>query len=154
VGGNATLQIQYTADFDSPLNQTFYACADITYVLEKDFSTTIPCFNATENPSSTGSGSHPTNTNSSPSSTSSTTTGGSGGLGGGAIAGIVIGSLAGVALLVVAGLLLYRRREQKRRAELARSARERNLAWDAQHARNKPSSSSSHNSVQLQNIQS
>lgn len=53
-GANATLQIIYTADFDKPENQAFYACSDITYVLESAFSTTIPCFNATEPPSGSG----------------------------------------------------------------------------------------------------
>ncbi len=49
-GANATLQIVYTSAFDSPSNETFYACADITYVRAADFHTEIPCFNATEKP--------------------------------------------------------------------------------------------------------
>ncbi|EFQ26797.1 uncharacterized protein GLRG_02617 [Colletotrichum graminicola M1.001] len=47
-GSNATLQIVYRADWDAPHNQTFYACADITYVEAAAFRARVPCFNATE----------------------------------------------------------------------------------------------------------
>lgn len=46
-GRNATLQISYTADFGAPHNQTFYACADITYVDNPNFKMPVPCSNTT-----------------------------------------------------------------------------------------------------------
>jgi len=49
-GANATLQIKYISEFDKPENETFYACADITYVALSDFKDTIPCFNVTQPP--------------------------------------------------------------------------------------------------------
>ncbi|OAA71473.1 hypothetical protein ISF_02024 [Cordyceps fumosorosea ARSEF 2679] len=117
-GTNATLQIKYIADFDKPENQTFYACADITYVELSDFKVSIPCFNATEpspgdSTSKGGSSSTPSaSASASPSSGSGT---GKSGLSGGAIAGIVIGSIAGVALIAAAALLIFRRKQQRLR---------------------------------------
>jgi hypothetical protein len=46
-GNNATVQLKYTSDFGTDKNQTFYACADITYVDSSRFTTQIPCFNVT-----------------------------------------------------------------------------------------------------------
>ncbi|KAF2462020.1 hypothetical protein BDY21DRAFT_330284 [Lineolata rhizophorae] len=46
-GTNATIQLRYTSDFDTDTNETFYACADITYVSSARFDTEIPCFNVT-----------------------------------------------------------------------------------------------------------
>ncbi|KAK0652442.1 hypothetical protein B0T16DRAFT_101754 [Cercophora newfieldiana] len=121
-GTNATLQLRYTADFDRPENQTFYACADITYVsaAEVDFDD-IPCFNATsptDVPAPTATG-IPTNSpghdeDGPPLSTGTPSSGGNS-LSKGAIAGIVIGSLVGVALIFGLGLLFYRERQRKNR---------------------------------------
>ncbi len=110
---NATLQIKYIADFDKPENQTFYACSDITYVELSEFKEPIPCFNATEPtpPKSSGSGA----ASSTPSATSSPAASKKSGLSGGAIAGIVIGSLAGVGLIAAAVLLIFRRKQQRLR---------------------------------------
>ncbi|KAG7289168.1 hypothetical protein NEMBOFW57_005531 [Staphylotrichum longicolle] len=48
-GTNATIQVKYIADFDRPENQTFYACADITFVPAASFNgADVPCFNATD----------------------------------------------------------------------------------------------------------
>lgn len=55
-GENATLQIRYTANFDNPQNETFYACADITFVEARQFTFTVPCFNATEPENEDGAG--------------------------------------------------------------------------------------------------
>ncbi|KAM3516678.1 hypothetical protein NHJ13051_009686 [Beauveria bassiana] len=116
-GTNATLQIKYIADFDKPENQTFYACSDITYVELSNFRESIPCFNATEptDPSKTGSGSG--GASSTASASSSPSAGGSkkSRLSGGAIAGIVIGSIAGVALIAAAALFIFRRKQQRLR---------------------------------------
>ncbi|KAK2008342.1 hypothetical protein LZ32DRAFT_685501 [Colletotrichum eremochloae] len=136
-GSNATLQIVYRADWDAPHNQTFYACADITYVEAAAFRTRIPCFNATEpGEDDVAATEHP--------SASSSALGG-----GGAIAGVVIGAVAGFGLLVGAALFLYRRSQQKKRssrlARMEESAR-RSKHWSA------GKDSASQNSVQLKNI--
>ncbi|KAF7551921.1 hypothetical protein G7Z17_g4667 [Cylindrodendrum hubeiense] len=176
-GGKATFQIIYKADWDAPHNQTFYACADVTFVTESAFDFTIPCFNATEpgqddkaagatadasatatwkaddddddsdSASSTKGSSSSTSTHG---STKLEDTGsGSKKLGGGAIAGIVVGSVAGVGLILVGAFLLWRRRQQKQRTE--RIARMENSARDHEFATNK-NSTSSHNSVQLRDM--
>ncbi|KAK3995011.1 hypothetical protein QBC44DRAFT_348490 [Cladorrhinum sp. PSN332] len=135
-GTNATLQLKYTADFDRPENQTFYACADITYILADEWEILlgdkIPCFNASDSvndvPAPTGTG-IPTNLpghgDDGPPLATGTglpSTGGGGevvkekgGLSKGAIAGIVVGSLVGVGAIVGLGLLFYRERQRKNR---------------------------------------
>ncbi|KAH7122162.1 hypothetical protein B0J13DRAFT_648377 [Dactylonectria estremocensis] len=69
-------------------------------------------------------------------------------LGGGAIAGIVVGSVAGVGLILAGAFLLWRRRQQKARTE--RIARMENSARSHEFATNK--NSTSQNSVQLQDM--
>ncbi|KAK4239393.1 hypothetical protein C8A03DRAFT_43000 [Achaetomium macrosporum] len=131
-GANATIQIKYTADFDRPENQTFYACADITYVTAASFNQAdVPCFNATEDidvpaPTTTGTPTNlPGHGDEGPPlvepGTSATATAtviadaGSKGLSKGGIAGAVVGSVVGFALVVGLGLLFYRERERKKR---------------------------------------
>ncbi len=139
-GTNATIQIKYTADFDRPENQTFYACADITFVTSEGYNfADIPCFNATDPndvPAPTATGS-PTNVpghgeSGPPLSTHTTVTeiveGGSGGLSKGAIAGAVVGSVVGLALIVGLGLLWYRERARKERLVRERDAG-RTVKW-------------------------
>ncbi|KID94855.1 cytokine inducing-glycoprotein, partial [Metarhizium majus ARSEF 297] len=116
-GTNATLQIIYKADWDAPHNQTFYACADITYVNQADFKLRIPCFNATEpgedDKKFAAEKDKPAGDSKAP---TTATSGGSGsGLKGGALAGVIVGSILGACLIAAAGLFLYRRREQKLR---------------------------------------
>ncbi|KAM3509048.1 hypothetical protein MY10362_000837 [Beauveria mimosiformis] len=152
-GTNATLQIKYIADFDKPENQTFYACSDITYVELSNFKESIPCFNAAEptNGSKTGSGSGGASSTASASSSPSAG-GGSGsskksGLSGGAIAGIVIGSIAGVALIAAAALLIFRRKQQRLR--VLRQQNSERGKWAAnEQARN----SQSQGSVRMNNL--
>ncbi|KAF9777093.1 hypothetical protein IL306_004640 [Fusarium sp. DS 682] len=144
-GDNATLQIIYRADWDAPHNQTFYACADITFVTKSEFKFEIPCFNATEpgdddkaagatvGPSPTAT--HPAKSSeSSDASEAESKSSGSKKLSGGAIAGIVIGSIAGVVLIAGAILFFVRRRQQaKRNSRIARmedNARKHQLATD------------------------
>ncbi|KAH7494837.1 hypothetical protein IWW34DRAFT_861799 [Fusarium oxysporum f. sp. albedinis] len=144
-GDNATLQIIYRADWDAPHNQTFYACADITFVKESELNFEIPCFNATEpgdddkaagatvGPSPTAT--HPSTTSeSSDASEAESKSGKSNKLSGGAIAGIVIGSIAGVVLIAGAILFFLRRSQQaKRNSRIARmedNARKHQLATD------------------------
>lgn len=123
-GSNATLQIKYIADFDKPENQTFYACADISYVanLQEMGEASAMCFNATEPGDSSG-GDKDKNKpeHEEPKKKKS-------GLSGGAIAGIVIGCLVGVAL-IGAGAVFVRRRKQRRLAVL-RQQHGRGVKWD------------------------
>lgn len=139
-GSNATFQIKYTADMESDKNETYYACADVTYVPASKFTYSIPCFNVTSDDftavttSSTGTGptatagsSNGSNDKSKADSDSDPNSGGGSGLSGGAIAGIVVGSVAGLAI-GVALLFGYRRLLQKYR--LARSqASARSMDW-------------------------
>ncbi|EFX02232.1 cytokine inducing-glycoprotein [Grosmannia clavigera kw1407] len=108
VGDVATLQVIYESVWDdSTVNQTFYACADIKYILDADFTQNSYCFNAT-----TDSNTAATTTATSSSGTESISTSSSKkskkGISNGAIAGAVVGSVCGAAILVVAGFLLYR----------------------------------------------
>ncbi|KAJ4248796.1 hypothetical protein NW762_012634 [Fusarium torreyae] len=146
-GDNATLQIIYKADWDAPHNQTFYACADITFVEASKFKFEIPCFNATEpgdddKAAGATADPSPTATHRATSSGSSEASdddeddksSGSKKLSGGAIAGIVIGSVAGVVLIAGAALFLWRRKQQEERnsriARMEDNARKHQLATD------------------------
>ncbi|KAK7415664.1 hypothetical protein QQX98_005696 [Neonectria punicea] len=155
-GDNATLQIKYIADFDTADNQTFYACADITYVELTDFDESIPCFNATtdgDDDDDDSSSSHSDSTSSSSSSTSTASVNpdkeksGSGGLSGGAIAGIVVGSVVGVGLIALAGLLMYRRKNKRLNA-LRQQHSARGVSWEEQ----PPKNSQSTGSVRMHNL--
>lgn len=150
-GANATLQLKFISDFDTPNNQTFYACADITYVELTDFNTPIPCFNHTETDDGSDKGKDGKGKDggdhgpaASPSATPSPG-GKQPGLSGGAIAGIVVGSLAAVALVGAAAMIIYRRKQQRLRA-LRQENSARNVKWDRQ--------SGSNSSVRMQNLTS
>ncbi|KAK2608369.1 hypothetical protein QQS21_003054 [Conoideocrella luteorostrata] len=145
-GANATLQIKYTASFDKPENETFYACADITYIEFSNFKEKVPCFNATQpgSGSKTQTGAAPTATSTSDSSKQGGS--GSSGLSGGAIAGIVVGVVAGVGLLAAAALLIYRRKQQRLRI-LRQQNSARHVKWDQQQR-----DSHSNSSVRMQNL--
>ncbi|GKZ72629.1 hypothetical protein AnigIFM50267_009006 [Aspergillus niger] len=107
-GSNATLQLKYISDFDNDGNETYYACADITYVPYSSFTTDIPCFNVSEADTSSSSSSSSSSATTSTSSSSSSSSGGSNGLSGGDIAGIVVGTVAGAALIGAAAFFLGR----------------------------------------------
>lgn len=172
-GDLATLQVKYISEFDTPNNQTFYACADIVWVEASNFNIQVPCFNATEPENDDGAGpdwdyhddddeddddedkddkeepsaspsADPSNDNEDDGKKSG---GGGGGLSGGAIAGIVVGVVAGLGL-IGAALFFYRRRQQK-----AGKARQQNTSrgveW-SQQAAGKGSVSDS--SVRMQNM--
>ncbi|KAI1768332.1 hypothetical protein GGR53DRAFT_439423 [Hypoxylon sp. FL1150] len=112
-GANATIQLEYWSNVDDELsgkNQTFYACADITFVEVKDFTENPPCFNATVGDFNTG------DSSSTPSATSATTDGAAttanevsnwsgDGLSSGAKAGIAVGVV--VASLGVVGIIAF-----------------------------------------------
>ncbi|KAF5123323.1 hypothetical protein E5D57_011235 [Metarhizium anisopliae] len=130
-GANATFQIKYVASFDKPEKETFYACADITYVDFANFKEKVPCFNATVPEDSKKDTPTPTSDASKNSGSASS------GLSGGGTAGVVIGVVGGVALIAVAALLIYRRRQQRLRM-LRQKFSPRNIKPDGQH-RDSPS---------------
>lgn len=152
-GTNATIQIKYVADFDRPENQTFYACADITYVPASAFDQDdVPCFNATDTendvpaPTKTGTPTGlpghgddgPPLAPSSAVSSVPVSGGGSGGLSKGAIAGAVVGSIVGLAAIIGLGILFYRERQRKNRL-IAQRDSGRGVKWTEDPA--KPSTS-------------
>ena len=119
-GSSATLQLSYISESDTDANQTFYACADIIYVELSSFTTSVPCFNVSvDDPTITSSavagGSATATSTSALGSTSSSSSHSShnNDLSGGAIAGTVIGSVAGAALVVGGIFVLWRRYAHK-----------------------------------------
>ncbi|AEO62968.1 uncharacterized protein THITE_2107797 [Thermothielavioides terrestris NRRL 8126] len=169
VGTNATIQIKYTADFDRPENQTFYACADITFVAASAFNpASVPCFNATEQvevPAPTATGVIPTDLPGhgegdggtpplvAPSAAVSTGSGGGAAapLSKGAIAGAVVGSVLGFALVVGLALLLYRERERRKRVVRQRDSA-RAVKWVGEEARSVGTASAEGESIRLGNV--
>ncbi|KAL2827870.1 hypothetical protein BJY01DRAFT_261777 [Aspergillus pseudoustus] len=157
-GMNATFQIKYTADFETDKNETYYACADVTYVPASKFTYQVPCFNATTEDftlaNSTDSDDDNNNNSGSASSGSNPETessgGGGSGLSGGAIAGIVVGA---VAALVIALVLLfgYRRLLQKYR-NLRQKTSVRNVDWAAEEASKPTADNASGSSYGLRKI--
>lgn len=128
---NATFQIKYTSDFDTDKNETYYACADVTYIPASKFKYQVPCFNVTADESTptnssdsdtAESGVSPTlDTNANEDSSGS-------GLSGGAIAGIVVGCVAAAAF-AAALLFGFRRLLQKYRSLRQRTS-VRNVEWN------------------------
>ncbi|KAK0383649.1 hypothetical protein NLU13_9560 [Sarocladium strictum] len=159
VGDKATFQIKYISEFDTPRNQTFYACADIVYVDDVPYDMSSRCFNATlpdtggDSGSDHSSGDADKDKSGSDNKDSSSSGGGGGGgksgLSGGAIAGIVIGAVAGVAFLAVAAVFLNRKRQQRLRAE---RQRERESARNIQKYVNDDGRTNSTPSVRMQNL--
>lgn len=146
-GTNATIQLQYWAVYEGEnnnQNETFYACADITFVEDEDFTGTVPCFNVTvsefysEDSSSTtaaGSAATTTTTTGSGSSAATTTAGSSGSTGSsdtttkssslsaGAKAGIAVGSIAGGGALLAIGCFIYARKRRTGYLERRRASK-------------------------------
>ncbi|KGO73229.1 hypothetical protein PITC_003170 [Penicillium italicum] len=133
-GMNATFQIKYTSDFDTDNNETYYACADVTYILASKFTFQVPCFNVTSDEftevttTATAGATATATAASGATKNTSTTSEKSSGLSGGAIAGIVVGSVAGLGL-GIALLFFYRRLLQKYRF-LRQKASTRNVDWN------------------------
>lgn len=172
-GDPATLQIKYIADFDSPNNQTFYACADITYVTLSNFESEIPCFNATipdGDDSDFDHGDLPEFDDPEGEDDSDATEDdddasdtdeigdiatlspepvdmGSSGLSGGEIAGVVVGTLAGVGLIAGVVIFFYRRRQQRTRTARQQIST-RGVSWEEHPGKD----STSQSSIKLQNV--
>ncbi|KAI2784567.1 hypothetical protein F4815DRAFT_127684 [Daldinia loculata] len=120
-GTNATIQLEYWSNVDNELNgrnQTFYACADITFVEPKDMKIQPPCFNVTATDFESGDSSStstpaPSATNAASDANTAPSSGSSGdGLSGGAKAGIAVGVIvASLAIVGVIAFVLLRRRK-------------------------------------------
>ncbi|ERT00457.1 hypothetical protein HMPREF1624_03830 [Sporothrix schenckii ATCC 58251] len=135
-GTNATIQLQYWAVYEGEnnnQNQTFYACADVTFVEDADIVGSVPCFNVTasdfssEGSSSTiSAGSGATTGPTGPgvgSSAAPTTASETSGLAAGAKAGIAVGSIAGVAALAALGVFVYARKRHTGYLERRRASK-------------------------------
>ncbi|EKD19466.1 uncharacterized protein L3040_002658 [Drepanopeziza brunnea f. sp. 'multigermtubi'] len=115
-GSNATIQLEYWAD-DSGTQESFFACADVTFVEAATFSLEVPCFNVTEDEFMPVDPASPTT----PATTTPVDTLVSAdkddnddddddGLSTGAKAGIAVGAIAGALLLAAAAFFLIRRK--------------------------------------------
>ncbi|KAH8592734.1 hypothetical protein B0O99DRAFT_228780 [Bisporella sp. PMI_857] len=134
-GSNATIQLEYWAN-DSNKNESFFACADITFVEAALFTTQIPCFNVTsaefeeaEPSSATTPSTTPANTANASAEDSAAPTAekssSGGGLSGGAKAGIAIAAIAGAAFIAAgAFFVLRKKRATKKDAETGFAAPE------------------------------
>ncbi|KAI1164812.1 hypothetical protein F5B18DRAFT_670459 [Nemania serpens] len=118
-GSNATIQLEYWSNMDNELggrNQSFFACADITFIEAAKLTTQVPCFNVTSSdfnspePSSSATAGQPND----PSAADTSSSNSSGALTTGAIAGITVGVV--VASLLVIGavaFVVFRRRSSR-----------------------------------------
>ncbi|KAH8161466.1 hypothetical protein CIB48_g6780 [Xylaria polymorpha] len=138
-GSNATIQLEYWSNIDNELNgrnQTFFACADITFVEAADFTAQVPCFNVTSsdfNPpesSSTATTDDPDNTGAASNADPDTSTKSSSGrLTTGATAGIAVGVV--VASLLVIGsvaFVVFRKRAKQTTHEEHQLSRSKDTA--------------------------
>ncbi|KAK7534209.1 uncharacterized protein J3D65DRAFT_632760 [Phyllosticta citribraziliensis] len=107
-GTNATIQLEYWAEYDSDRNQTFYACADITFVETSAFTAQVPCFNVTASDFESPSSSSTSSATPSASSVSSKSS-----LSGGDKAGIAVGSIVGGLAILGAGLFWFLRKRRQ-----------------------------------------
>ncbi|KAH8678305.1 hypothetical protein BX600DRAFT_148335 [Xylariales sp. PMI_506] len=127
-GDNATIQLEYWAHYgteNNGNNETFYACADITFVEDADFDISVPCFNVTASDfvggivTTTASVTATATSKSSSSSSSS-----SSGLSTGAKAGIAVGTIVGSFAIVgaIAFFLLRKRNSNNAANDIPMSA--------------------------------
>ncbi|KAH8801713.1 hypothetical protein F5884DRAFT_525239 [Xylogone sp. PMI_703] len=125
-GTNATIQLEYSAKYateNNGKNESFYACADITFVEASDFTLQVPCFNVTASDFVGGvatttatqivaATSQPTSNPASDSNTQASSSSSGSGLSGGAKAGIAVGTILGsFAIVGVAAFVLLRKRK-------------------------------------------
>ncbi|KAK5653219.1 hypothetical protein OQA88_9118 [Cercophora sp. LCS_1] len=131
-GKNATLQLRYVAEWIDPhhshkrhteTNQTFYSCADVTFVEAAKFTFEIPCFNATAEEHGDDEGAHGHGEDGHDHDHEEEHhEDGSDGLSKEAIAGIAIGCVA--AFAAVSTLMVYLFRRDRREKLLVRSMTE------------------------------
>lgn len=114
-GTNATIQLEYWAEYEGESdgrNQSFFACADITFVETQKFNLQVPCFNVTsEDFAEPTPSSAPTNAglSASGSPTAGQSSGGNG-MSTGAKAGVAVGAvLGGLAIIGALGFYFWRR---------------------------------------------
>jgi hypothetical protein len=162
---NATLQIRYTSDWEDDRNETYYACADVTYVPTSQFTYQVPCFNATvddfdipdsddDSDDDSDGGSSSTDSAAGASATSGVTEvteSSSSGLSGGAIAGIVVGVVVGVAAFLGIFIFWWRRRQQRRRLRQQETSL-RNVKWEDPHPGSGPASQASDRDIALRKL--
>ncbi|KAK4442679.1 hypothetical protein QBC34DRAFT_479807 [Podospora aff. communis PSN243] len=131
-GRNATLQLKYIAEWHDDdhshkrhagTNETFYSCADITFVEQAQVSLEIPCFNATAEEHEDHEFEHGHDDDDHDDDHDDEHNDGEnvkkGGLSGQAIAGIVIGCVAAVAGVALVGFYLWR--QDRREKQFVRS---------------------------------
>lgn len=144
-GTNATIQLRYVAEYidpdhdhrrvkrHMPVNETFYACADVMLVREEAFTFDIPCFNTTaeadddhhdDDDDDDHEHSHEHEGDDDEDEDDDDHEGDSG-LSGADIAGIVVGSVVGVAVIATVAWYLWRRdRREKQVAQHILETRE------------------------------
>ena len=132
-GSNATIQIRYTADFETDRNETYFACADIYYVPINRFTSPVPCFNVSSEDFAT-----PKNEDDDSDEPVSLIISSS--LSGGAIAGIVI-AIFGVLVAIGAFFFSWGRRK-KREVQRKQEDNVRAVQW--KHDEASPGSGSKH----------
>ncbi|GME45643.1 hypothetical protein GTA08_BOTSDO09368 [Neofusicoccum parvum] len=128
-GTNGTIQLAYWSSYEGGSNETFYACADITFVEATAFTAQVPCFNVTASDFNSGDSSSTSSASTSTASATgatsdSSSSSSSSGLSTSDKAGIAIGSVLGGLSLVGAGVFfwLYRKRAAARAAAAAAGA--------------------------------
>ncbi|KAI1485756.1 hypothetical protein F5X96DRAFT_658239 [Biscogniauxia mediterranea] len=122
-GSNATIQLEYWSSVDDELNgqnQSFYACADITFVEASNFDIQVPCFNVTSadfnspDPSTSTALPSATATSDGAAADTNSSSSNNGGLSASQTAGIAVGVV--VASLLVVGTVAWtvlRRRKSR-----------------------------------------
>ncbi|KAK8022431.1 hypothetical protein PG993_013198 [Apiospora rasikravindrae] len=140
-GSNATIQLEYWASDakeQGGAKQSFFACADVTFVEAKDFTLSVPCFNVTASdfglagPSGTPQPKTPTDEGGASTPAPAAHAAG-GGLTTGEKAGIAVGTIAGsfAVVGVLAFMLLRKKRAQPADVESPTSGAAHKGASDA-----------------------
>ncbi|KAK7960633.1 hypothetical protein PG996_011277 [Apiospora saccharicola] len=114
-GSNATIQLEYWASDakeQDGAKQSFFACADVTFVEPKDFTLNVPCFNVTTSDFNPGTPQPETPTNVGGASSPAAVASSAGGLTTGDKAGIAVGTIVGC--FAVVGILAFSLLRKKR----------------------------------------
>ncbi|KAK8076320.1 hypothetical protein PG994_003592 [Apiospora phragmitis] len=128
-GSNATIQLEYWASDakeQGGAKQSFFACADFTFVEAKDFTLSVPCFNVTASDFSLAgpSGSSPIDEGGASTTASSVASTG-GGLTAGEKPGIAVGTIVGsFALVGILAFALLRKKGVQQQADVESPARQ------------------------------